>query len=72
MGQVIGALNLAASSNAVVNMFMGAAFCALAARSWAQDHTVPRGGEGGAAQNKQADEEHDLGMEADALRGGES
>lgn len=40
MEQVIGALNRAASSNAFVNTFMGAVFCALAARSYGQAETI--------------------------------
>ncbi|XP_057795774.1 uncharacterized protein LOC131011895 [Salvia miltiorrhiza] len=40
MEQVIVALNRVASSNFVVNTFMGAIFCVLAGRSWAQGQTV--------------------------------
>lgn len=40
MERIANALNRAAESNAVVNTFLGAAFCAMTARAWGQDKEV--------------------------------
>lgn len=40
MERLMSTLNRAAESNAVVNTFLGAVFCALTARAWGQEQTV--------------------------------